>query len=159
MSLDTPDPQQIDGSGLRIAIIAACYNKAFVDALVREARKTIEASGAPSPAIERVPGSAELPCAAALLGSDGAFDAIIALGVVIAGDTEHHKVIGSSTAAALQTLGIREKLPVINGILVVENTEQAKARAGKEINRGREFALAALEMARLKQKWTTKKQN
>lgn len=76
---------------------------------------------------------------------------------MIAGDTNHHEIIGDSTADALLNLSIERKVPVINGILVVNNRTQAEARAGEEINRGKEFAQAALEMAAFTKKWKTKK--
>ncbi|WPJ95606.1 6,7-dimethyl-8-ribityllumazine synthase [Coraliomargarita algicola] len=156
MSLDTPSIQEIDGSGLRIAIIASRYNEALVDSLVQHACATIEASGAERPVIERVPGAAELPFAASTLAQHSHFDAIICIGVVIAGDTNHHEIIGNSTATALLDISIAQQLPVMNGILVVNNLAQAEARAGEEINRGKEFAQAALEMALFTKKWTTK---
>ena len=155
MSLDIPSMQKIDGSGFRIAVIASRYNEALVDSLVHHACVTIEASGATTPVIERVPGAAELPFAAATLTKQSSFDAIICIGVVIAGDTNHHAIIGESTAAALLDLSIAKKVPVINGILVVNNLAQAQARAGEEINRGKEFAQAALEMAQFTKKWKT----
>lgn len=156
MSLSTPSSKQIDGSGMRVAIVAARYNEALVDSLVKEASAAIEASGAESPQVERVPGSNELPFAASLLAKSGQFDAIIAIGLVIAGDTNHHNIIGDSTAVALHSLSIESGLPIINGIIVVNNQEQAEARAGTKINRGKEFAVAALEMAAYSKKWTKK---
>ena len=156
MSRDTPSSRKFDGGGTRFAIVAARYNEALVDSLVREACATLEAAGAPAPAVERAPGSAELPFAASLLAGSGKFDAIIAIGMVIAGSTNHHKIIGESTAIALQNLSLQTGLPVINGIIVAENQEQAVARAGTTINRGREFAEAALEMAAYTKKWKTK---
>ena len=157
MSLDTPRFQQIDGSGLRFAIVAARYNEALVDTLVQKAAATLVASGAVEPTIERVPGSAELPFAASLLAESGRFDAIIVIGMVIAGDTNHHNVIGDSTATTLQSLSIQARLPVINGIIVVNDHSQAEARAGTTLNRGKEFAEAALAMAVYTKKWKTKK--
>ncbi len=156
MSLDIPSIQKIDGSGLRFAVIAARYNEALVDSLVRHTCATIEAAGAATPVIERVPGSAELPYAASTLAAHSHFDAILVIGVVIAGDTNHHNIIGDSTAIALQQISIQQKVPVINGILVVENLAQAEARAGETINRGKEFAQAALEMAQFTNKWKTR---
>jgi len=156
MSLDTPSPKQINGSGNAFAIVAARYNQELVDSLVREACATLEAAGAKPTLVERAPGSAELPFAASLLAQSGKFDAIITIGMVIAGSTQHHKIIGESTAIALQQVSIQTGLPVINGIIVAENQEQAAARAGTTINRGKEFAEAALEMAALSKKWTTK---
>lgn len=156
MSLDTPSIQKIDGSGFRIAVIASRYNEALVDSLVRHACATIEDSGADAPLVERVPGAAELPFAASMLANHTDFDAIICIGVVIAGDTNHHEIIGKSTATALLELSVAQKVPVINGILVVNNLAQAEARAGDTINRGKEFAQAALEMAQFTKKWKTK---
>lgn len=155
MSLDTPSSKQINGSGYRFAIVAARYNEAFVDSLLREASASLEAAGAGTPLIERTPGSAELPFAASLLANSGQFDAIIVIGIVIAGDTNHHNIIGDSTAIALHNISIQSNLPIINGIIVVNNQEQAEARAGTAINRGKEFAEAALEMAAYSKKWKT----
>lgn len=155
MSLDIPSVQEIDGSGLRFAVIASRYNEALVDSLVHHACETLEAAGADAPLVERVPGAAELPFAAATLAAHRRFDAIICIGVVIAGDTNHHEIIGDSTAAALLDLSIAQKVPVINGILVVNNLAQAEARASEDINRGKEFAQAALEMAQFTKKWKT----
>ncbi len=156
MSLDTPSFQQIDGSSFRFAIAAACYNEALVNALVREAGATLAAAGAPAPLVERVPGSAELPFAASVLAESGEFDAIIVIGMVIAGDTNHHNVIGDSTAITLQQLAVQAGLPIINGIIVVDTQQQAEARAGSAINRGKEFAETALAMAAYTRKWKNK---
>jgi 6,7-dimethyl-8-ribityllumazine synthase len=153
MSLDIPTAQEIDGNGLRIAVLASRYNEALVDSLVNHACAVIKRSGAASPTLDRVPGAAELPFAAATLAKQGHFDAIICIGVVIAGDTNHHEIIGESTAAALLDVSISQEIPVINGILVVNSLAQAEARAGESINRGKEFAQAALEMAQFTKRW------
>ena len=155
MSFDNPNNLHIDGRNMRIAIVASRYNGMLVESLLKNALAALTLADAPPPRIERVPGSAELPYAASVLADHTLLDAIIALGVVIAGDTSHHTIIGESTALALQEISIRQKVPVINGILVVNTTEQAQERAGETINRGKEFALAALEMAQLKTKWKT----
>jgi 6,7-dimethyl-8-ribityllumazine synthase len=156
MSLDIPSVQKIDGRGLRFAVLASRYNEALVDSLVRHACATLEAAGAETPLIERVPGAAELPYAAATVAAaTQRFDAIIVIGVVIAGDTSHHQIIGDSTASALLDVSLAQKIPVINGILVVNTLAQAEARAGEAINRGKEFAQAALEMAQFNKKWKT----
>ncbi|MGB0417120.1 MAG: 6,7-dimethyl-8-ribityllumazine synthase [Coraliomargarita sp.] len=153
MSLDSPSVLNLDGSAYRFAVVAARFNEELVDSLLSHACAALEAAGAPTPVIERTPGSNELPYAASLLAKSGEFDAIIAIGLVIAGATNHHNVIGDSCAVALHQLSIDTSVPIINGITVVETHAQAEARAGTEINRGREFALAALEMAQLQRKW------
>ncbi|MGB0344502.1 MAG: 6,7-dimethyl-8-ribityllumazine synthase [Coraliomargarita sp.] len=155
MSEDNPASQAIDSAGLRIAVVAARFNQSLVDALLQRALDAIEAAGAPAAQVERVPGSNELPGAAALLARSNRFDAILALGVVIAGDTNHHNVIADSSAIALHQVSIETSLPVINGIIVAGNRAQAEDRASGPIDRGSEFALAALEMARFKKQWTT----
>jgi len=155
MSLDAPNPTEIDASDFRIAIVAARFNEELVNALVEQARSTMERAGAEAGPIERVPGSAELPYAASTLADAGSFDAILVLGVVIAGDTDHHRIIGESTALALQQLAILKSVPIINGILVVNDRAQAEARCTGAIERGAEFAASALAMAEFKRKWTT----
>lgn len=159
MSLDVPNLQPIDGSEFRFAVVAASYNQRLVDALVERAVFALKTAGAAVPSVDRVPGSAELPYAASLMAGTGDFDAIIVIGVVIAGETSHHQIIGDSTAAALQNLGLQCGLPIINGILVVENQQQAEARAGDTLNRGQEFAEAALAMAQFRKKWKQTKTN
>lgn len=154
MSLNSPDLDLKQFADTRIAIVAAAYNQTLVDALIDRATETLQQHGVSTPTIERVPGSAELPTAAALLAASGDFDAVIAIGVVIAGDTNHHNIIGDSTASALQHVSLTTGIPAINGILVVNNQAQAEARAGDEINRGKEFAEAALHMSAFKKKWT-----
>ena len=79
MSLDIPSIQEIDGNGLRIAIIASRYNEALVDSLVHHAGATLTAAGAEAPLIERVPGAAELPFAASTLAHHSSFNAIIVI--------------------------------------------------------------------------------
>ena len=81
------------------------------------------------------------------------FHAVIALGVVVAGDTSHHELIGQTTAKALLDISILTSTPVINGILVVNSEEQARIRIAGEQARGPEFAEAALHMANLKRNW------
>lgn len=158
MSQDNPDNPDIDGTGLQIAIVAARFNQSLVDALLLRASAAIESAGAPAPHIERVPGSNELPGAAVLLARSGRFDAIITLGVVIAGATNHHNIIADSSALALHQVSIETGVPAINGIIVAENRSQAEERTEGSINRGSEFALAALEMAQFKKQWTTNPQ-
>ena len=158
MSLNNPSDLKVSGRNLRIAIAASRYNGMLVDSLLKNAMATLALADAPAPTIERVPGSAELPYMASMLADQARFDAVIALGVVIAGDTDHHTIIGNSTAIALQEISIQQEVPVINGILVVNTTEQAEARVGGTINRGKEFAQAALEMAQIKKKWETNNQ-
>ena len=80
-------------------------------------------------------------------------DCVIGLGVLIRGDTNHHELVGESVSHALQRVAIETGIPVINGVLVVNTLAQAKARSIGKVNRGVEFARAALEMAALRRKF------
>ncbi|CAI8268724.1 MAG: 6,7-dimethyl-8-ribityllumazine synthase [Opitutia bacterium UBA7350] len=150
MSKDNPNEININGQNLGVGIAAARFNEALVEALLRNTLQTLTEYKTSDPKVVRVPGSNELPYAANLLASSGAFDVVITLGLVLAGETQHHQQIAHSTAASLQQISIKTKVPIINGIIVVENAEQAEARCQGSLNRGREFAKAALEMARLR---------
>lgn len=152
MSLDAPKPVSVSGAAaLRFGIVAARFNASLVDALVNRGAATLAAAGVPAASIEvvRVPGSHEVPWAAQRLAASGRFDAIIALGVLIAGDTNHHEMVGDAVAAALMRVSLDTRVPVINGVVVVNNREQAEVRTIGKYDRGSEFASAALEMASL----------
>ncbi len=153
MSLDSPKYRLDNVGGLRVAFIAARFNLDLVDALLEKGIASVKANGGVVAAVERVPGSAELPVAAAILAKSLEVDAIVVLGVVIKGDTDHHLIIGESTAHALTSLAVELNLPIINGILVTNDLPQAQARALGAMDRGTEFAQTALEMAALKNKW------
>ena len=157
MSLDRPSQRPLNASSLRVAIIGSRYNEGLVDELIANCKTALQADSVTEIEEVRVPGAAELPLAAKLLADRQAFDALICVGVVIAGDTNHHEIIGASTASGLMTIGIEHRLPVINGILVVNTLEQAQARTGTAINRGDEFAKAAIEMALLTERWISQK--
>ena len=151
MSRDKPERLAIDGEGIRIGIVAARYNFELVNALLESVLQTLDAAGVRQEewGTFRVAGSNEIPPVAALLGKTGDFDAVIGLGLVIAGETDHHTIIGQSTANALHMISVRFETPIINGILTVNSLAQAEARITGELCRGPEFAHAALEMARL----------
>jgi 6,7-dimethyl-8-ribityllumazine synthase len=150
MSLDKPTPDAVDGAELRFAIVSAGYNAELVQALKKNALLALRAAGVPAASITslEVPGSGEIPYAAYMSAMTGDYDCVIALGVVVAGDTPHHEIIAHSTAAALQDAAIRSEIPVINGIVVTNSREQAVARCQGALDRGTEFAHAALTMAR-----------
>lgn len=152
MSLTPPRVQQIDGSKLRFGVVAARYNEALVDALLDNVLAGLAAAGVKPGAVEvvRVPGSHEVPVVAQWLARRGRRDGVIALGLLIGGDTNHHEMVGQSVSQALQRVALDTGVPVINGVIVVDNQQQAEARCRGKINRGAEFAQAALAMAALK---------
>jgi 6,7-dimethyl-8-ribityllumazine synthase len=154
MSLDSPSLRGIDGSRLRFGIAAARFNGALVDALLERVEAGLRATGVKATSVEvvRVPGSHEVPWAAQALAAKGRFDCVIGLGVLIAGDTSHHEMVGESVSHALQSVALGTRVPVINGVIVVNNLAQARARCAGKINRGAEFAGAALAMADLRRR-------
>jgi 6,7-dimethyl-8-ribityllumazine synthase len=105
--------------------------------------------------VERVPGSNEIPSAINLLLEKKTFTAVIGLGVVIKGSTSHHHLVAESAGNAIQSLALKHNTPVINGIIVTDDLKSAEDRITGSIDRGKEFAQAALQMAKLKEKWTT----
>lgn len=159
MSLDTPKPQSINGAALKVAIVAARFNNTLVDALLQQAIDTLRKAGVKQRNIrvERVPGSNEVPSAAQLLAASQKPDVVIALGVLIRGDTIHYELIADGATHALQRLALDIRTPVINGVVVAENQQQAETRCLGSISRGGEFAHSALEMAALKKKLSAKK--
>ncbi len=154
MSEDLPHPSDFEGAGFRFGIVASRFNQRLVDDLLERCLRTLDEAGVHEEDVEtvRVPGAHEVPYVAAMLAKGWEFDAVIALGVVVGGDTSHHEVIAESTSAALQRVAIDTEIPVINGIITTETRDQAEARCSGKHNRGREFALGALEMAEIKRR-------
>lgn len=151
MSFSSPEPIAIKGAKLSFGIVAARYNSDLVDALLSKVVAGLEAAGVKEKRVEiiRVPGSHEVPVAAQWLAREGKRDCVIALGVLIGGDTNHHEMVGQSVSHALQAVAISSGVPVINGVVVADTLKQAQARCLGPINRGGEFARAGLEMAAL----------
>jgi 6,7-dimethyl-8-ribityllumazine synthase len=151
MSFDSSPSPAIDGRPLAVGIVAARFNPALVEALLQTVRAGLAAAGVRAKRITvlRVPGSHELPVATQWLARTRP-DVIIALGVLIGGDTNHHEMVGQSVSHAFQQVALATGIPVINGVIVADNRKQAQARCTGRINRGAEFARAALEMAALK---------
>jgi 6,7-dimethyl-8-ribityllumazine synthase len=143
-------PRTARKSGLSFAIVASQYNNTYVQPLVDSATSEINGlePGA-SVYLVRVPGSFEIPLAVKLVAMQKKFDAILALGVVLQGETAHADLIARSVTAALMKLALEFRIPVIHEVLLLQNEEQAKARClGTELNRGIEAARAGVSIAR-----------
>ena len=151
MSLKSPSIEAIDGSDLRIGIVAARYNQVLVDGLLKSTLAGLKASGVPDAAVEvtRVPGSNEVPIALQFLADTGRFDVCIGLGLLIRGDTLHYEIIAHGASQALQDVALKTGVPAINGIIVAESETQAQDRCAGAVDRGGEFAAAAVEMGAL----------
>ncbi|WP_269540496.1 6,7-dimethyl-8-ribityllumazine synthase [Cerasicoccus fimbriatus] len=144
--------EDLDASDLYFSIIAARYNGELIDVLIQRAVDTLVEHGANPENIDinRVPGSNEIPYLAGMHGLTGQYDCIIGLGVIIKGGTAHDEVIAHSTANALHTAAMSAETPIINGIITANTEEQAVERIKGPMDRGAEFARAAIEMARHK---------
>ena len=154
MSRHAPASSAIDGSALTVGIVAARFNERFVDALLDQVRAHLRAAGVGERRITlvRVPGSNELPVAVQLLCRCHSLDVCIALGVIIRGETLHYGLVAEAATQGLMRVALEARMPVINGVIVAENVRQAQARCFGPINRGAEFAQAALAMAALRRK-------
>lgn len=139
-------PRQV-GQRRAFAIVSSQYNSEFVTGLVEHARRELEAIS-PNFSIthHEVPGAFEIPLMVQEVAGRNV-DAIIALGVIIQGETQHAALIAGTVTTSLQQLSLTHKLPIIHEVLLVENAEQARARClGEEINRGTEAARVAVQM-------------
>ena len=141
-----------DARGLRFAIIVARFNQDITGKLLEGARKALEGASATAFDVFYVPGSFELPLAAKMLAHKHSYDALIALGAVIRGDTPHFDFVAGETARGLQQVSLETGLPVAFGVLTTNTYEQAADRAGGSAgNKGFDAAMTAIEMARFGQ--------
>ena len=145
---------ELDGQGLRVAIVTARFNEFVTRRLLEGAKETLGRHGVRDDDIvlSWVPGSFELPVVAKTLGLTGQYDAIICLGAVIRGETDHYEMVANQAAAGISAAGRETGVPTIFGVLTTDNMEQAINRAGgKSGNLGSNAASAAIETARLVQ--------
>jgi 6,7-dimethyl-8-ribityllumazine synthase len=147
-------PRLIEGElsarGRKIAIVAARFNDFIVASLLKGAQAAwLEHGGAPEDlTVVRVPGAFELPVVARKLAGSGRYDAVVALGCVIRGDTPHFDYVAGEAARGLQLAVLETGVPVAFGVLTVESVEQALERAATGAgNKGGEAMESALETA------------
>jgi 6,7-dimethyl-8-ribityllumazine synthase len=152
-----PLKDQTDISGARALVVEARFYDDLQDALLDGAVTELKAAGLTHEVIT-VPGALEIPAAVAIAVDAAAangkpYDVVIALGCVIRGDTIHFEIVSQESSRALMDLAVARKLPLGNGILTVNNEEQAWARArASELNKGGDAARAALAMLRIKRR-------
>ncbi len=145
---DTGLSPELDGSGLQIAIVQARFNNAVTDALREACVNELRALGVAADAIElvTVPGALEVPIALDALAGSERFDALVAIGCIVRGETYHFELVANESGAGVSRVALDHQLPIANAILTVENEAQAWARAE---DKGRDAARVAIEMARL----------
>lgn len=137
---------------LKFAIVAAEFNEVIVQRLLTGATDALKANGFTADAIEtyRVPGAFELALTAQELARTGRFTAIICLGAVIRGDTDHYDFVCQAATQGILQAGLSTGVPVLFGVLTCDDEDQALQRAGGvHGNKGTDCALAALDMAKL----------
>ncbi|HVL14895.1 MAG TPA: 6,7-dimethyl-8-ribityllumazine synthase [Gemmata sp.] len=139
----------------RFALVAARFNGFIVDQLVAGARDALARHGVADDRVDlvRVPGSYEIPLVAQKLGKSGKYAAVICLGCVIRGDTDHYDHVAGAATSGIAQAALNSGVPVIFGVLTCDTLEQAIHRAGaKAGNKGFEAAVATVEMVNLMKK-------
>ncbi len=142
----------IDGAGLRIAIVVASFNDFITARLLDGAQAALARHGVRDDdiTIARVPGSFEIPVVAKRLADSAQCDAVICLGAIIRGETDHYEHVAGEAAKGIANAGLASGVPVIFGVLTTDTLEQAINRAGgKQGNNGYAAGIAAIEMANL----------
>lgn len=143
---------KLDASGHRIGIVVSRFNSFFTDQLLNGALDCVlrHNGSQENVAVAYVPGSFEIPFAAARMAKSGKYDSIICLGAVIRGDTPHFDYIAAEASKGIAKLGMEMSIPVVYGIITTDTIEQAIERAGtKAGNKGWDAAQTAIEMVNL----------
>jgi 6,7-dimethyl-8-ribityllumazine synthase len=138
----------LDGKGLYIGIVQARFNESITNALAQACLAELAQLGVPRDRIDHVtvPGALEVPVALQAMAEKGGYDALIALGCIIRGETYHFELVSNESAAGVTRVALDYQLPIANVILTTENVEQAIAR---QTDKGRDGARVAVEMCNL----------
>jgi len=136
------------GEGRRVAIVLSRFNAPIGEALLASALRGLKESGVPDAdvTVVTVPGALETPLALQRLAQSGDYDALVALGAVIRGETHHFEIVANESARGVAEVQIEFGIPIGNGILTTDTEDQARARADVK---GSEAARTALELANL----------
>ncbi|HYF42419.1 MAG TPA: 6,7-dimethyl-8-ribityllumazine synthase [Ramlibacter sp.] len=140
--------RKLDGKGLCIGIVQARFNESITNALAQACKAELAVLGVEDKDIEHVfvPGALEVPIALQALAEKGSYDALIALGCVIRGETYHFELVANESAAGVTRVALDYQLPIANVIITTENMEQAVAR---QTEKGVDAARVVVEMANL----------
>ncbi|MEO6334970.1 MAG: 6,7-dimethyl-8-ribityllumazine synthase [Pyrinomonadaceae bacterium] len=143
---------RINSKGFRFAIVVSRWNDFLTSKLLEGALDALESTGAEEGGVEvfKVPGSFELPLTALKAAQSGDFDAVIAIGVVIRGETPHFDYVAGQAASGIAQAAMQTGVPVVFGVVTTETVEQAINRSGvKAGNKGYEAAMSAVEIVNL----------
>ena len=130
---------------MRLGIVASRFNDALASKLLERAQREAKKLGAQSSVVS-VPGALEIPVALQWMAQSGHFDALVAIGAVIRGETYHFEVVANESARGIMEVALESGLPIANGILTTEDEAQAEAR----LEKGAEAVRVAVEMAKLR---------
>jgi 6,7-dimethyl-8-ribityllumazine synthase len=146
---DTGTTPRLDGSALRIGIVAGRYNADIANALLGACLSTLSVHGVKGQNIvqHNVPGALEIPLALQWMALSGRFDALVALGCIVRGETYHFELVSNESGAGITRVALDSNVPIANAILTIENLQQADARM---LEKGSDAARVAIEMAMLK---------
>ena len=145
---DKGKADKLDGKGLYIGIVQARWNEGITGELAKACREELLALGVPEAHIDHVivPGALEVPVALQALAEKGGYDALVALGCVIRGETYHFELVANESAAGVTRVALEYQIPIANAIITTENEAQAIARQSEK---GRDAARVAVEMCNL----------
>jgi 6,7-dimethyl-8-ribityllumazine synthase len=130
---------------MRLGIVASRFNDALASRLLERAQREAKKLGAQSSVVS-VPGALEIPVALQWMAQSGQFDALVAIGAVIRGQTYHFEIVANESARGIMEVALESGLPIANGILTTEDEAQAEAR----LEKGAEAVRVAVEMAKLR---------
>src|SRR5882672_6572852 len=136
----------LSGEGLRLGIVRSRFNESIGAAMLEACRKRLAELRVAALTVVSVPGSLEVPLALQKLANTEKYDALIVLGAVIRGETRHFEIVANESASGLMQVQLDSGVLVVNGILIIDIEEQAKARA---VQKGWDCAEVAVEMANL----------
>ncbi|AEC51160.1 riboflavin synthase, beta subunit [Pyrococcus sp. NA2] len=140
------------GEGLKIAIVVSRFNDLLTKQLLEGALDCLKRHGVTDIDIFKVPGAFEIPFVVKEIAKEESYDAILALGAIVRGETYHFELVANEVARGIGQINLSHGTPVIFGIIAVDDEIQALDRSGIKANKGFEYALAALEMANLNKK-------
>ena len=148
LNADKGTANGLDGSKLHIGIVQARFNEGITNALAEACRSALQDLGVAPENITHVfvPGALEVPLALQALAERDEFDALIALGCIIRGETYHFELVANESGAGVTRVALDFQIPIANAIITTENEEQAIAR---QTEKGRDAAIVAVEMANL----------
>jgi 6,7-dimethyl-8-ribityllumazine synthase len=143
---------RLDAADLRFGVVVSRFNSAVTERLLQGALRALQQCGALEDHVEvvHVPGAFEIPLFASSLAGSGRFDALICVGAIVRGETQHHDYLAHAVFGALEQVMLNGHVPIALGVLTTENIEQALQRAGDDAgNKGYEAAMTAVETANL----------